>query len=217
MTIAPGTNNVKFFDGKLQSSTPVSVRKITVTPAITGTGITAFVNDQLSVKLNGSEIATLTSLSGAQVLTVSFAVDATSPAVITIEASTKNSANIIPSSTQFTVALTDIRDSSNNPITPANLGAGSSLTGDTVTIKTAEVEIKTATLAAPSNSKIYSNTSSMEIGRFSISSMNESARLHRLVVVNTGSAILQNIIIGNNIKLYDISTGYQISATATIN
>jgi hypothetical protein len=215
VTIAPGTNNVKLFSGKLQSSTPVSIRKMTVTPTTTGTGITAFVNDQLSVKLNGSEIATLTSLAGAQPLTVSFVVDAANPAVLTIEGSTKNNTNIAPSSSQFIVALTEVRDSSNNAIT--SLGAGSSLTGDKTTVNTAEVELKTATVAAPSTSRLYSSAE-QEIGRFAVTARNEIARVQSITLTGvTSTSTIQAIANStSSAKLVDVATGLEVSATVTL-
>ncbi len=218
VTIAPGTNNVKLFDGKLQSTTPVSVRKIVISTNNTGTGITAFVNDQLSVKLNGSEIGTLTSLSGAQTLTVSFVVDSANPAVLTIDGSTKNNVNIAPSANQFTVTLTEVRDSSNNSIT--SLGAGSSLTGDKVTVNTSEVEIKTATVAAPSTSRLYSSAE-QEIGRFAVTARNEVARLQSIALTGStgsvaGSSIQKIANSTSSAKLVDVATGLEVSATVTI-
>lgn len=214
VTLAPGTNNIKLFDGKLTSSTPVSVRQLTISAAVTGTGVTGFVNDQLSVKLNGAEIATLTSLVGSQVRTVSFVVDATTPAVLTVEGSTKNNANIAPSSYQFTVSLTEVRDSSNNTIT--SLGAGSSLTGDKTTVETAVVELKTATVAAPSTTRIYSSAE-QEVGRFALTARNEVARVQSVVLTNGGTANLQQIANStSSAKLVDVATNAQVSATVTI-
>ncbi len=215
VTLAPGVNNIKLFAGKLQSKTPVSVRMLTITPTVTGTGIAGFVNDQLSVKLNGSEIATLTSLVGAQARTVSFVVDEANPAMLTIEGSTKNNTNIAPSSYQFTVTLTEVRDSSNNSIT--SLGAGSSLTGDKTTVNTAEVELKQATIAAPSTSRVYSSAE-QEIGRFAVTARNEVARVQSItlpVSVSTGSiqAISNST---SSAKLVDVSTNAEVSATVTI-
>ncbi len=215
VTIAPGTNNVKLFDGRLSSTTPVSVRKITVSSANTGTGITAFVNDQLTVKLNGSEIGTLTSLSGAQSLTVSFVVDSANPAVLTVEGSTKNNTNIAPSSNQFTVALTEVRDSSNNSIT--SLGAGSNLTGDRTIIASDEVELKTATIAVPSTNRIYSSAE-QEIGRFALTARNGIARLQSIALTasTTNGTIQQIANSTSSAKLVDVATGLEVSATVTI-
>ena len=216
ITIAPGTNNIRLFNGKIQSTTPVSIRRLSITPDITGgSGILAFVNDQLTVKFNGSEIGTLTSLSGTQVLVVSFVVDSANPAVITIEGSTKNNNSIAPSSSQFTVVLTEVRDSSNNPI--VNLGAGSSLIGDKVTVQNAEVEIKNATVAAPSTTRLYSSAE-QEIGRFALTSRNEVARLQSIVLTGTtASGTIQAIANStSSAKLVDVATGLEVSATVTI-
>lgn len=216
VTIAPGTNNVKFFDGKLQSNTPVSVRKIKVSTNNVGSGITAFVNDQLTVKLNGSEIGTLTALYSTGVeLTVSFVVDSANPAVLTVEGSTKNNTIYAPSSNQFTVELTEVRDSSNNSIT--SLGAGKSLTGDKTTVNTSEVEVKTATVAAPSTTRIYSSAE-QEIGRFALTSRNEVARLQSVLLNTTtsGGTIQQIANSTSSAKLVDVATGLEVSATVTI-
>jgi len=218
VTLAPGTNNIKLFDGKLSTTTPVSVRSLTITPTVTGgSGILAFVNDQLSVKLNGSEIGTLTSLVGAQPLTVSFVVDAASPAVITIEGSTKNNVAIAPASFVFQVALNEVRDASNNVIAPANLGAGKNLTGDKTTVSTSEVEVKTATIAAPSTSRIYSSAE-QEIGRFALTSRNEVARLQSIsITATTSTGTLQSIANStSSAKLVDVSTGLEVSSSVTI-
>ena len=212
LTVSPGTNNVKLFNAKLSSSVPLNVRGITITPTITGTGITGFVNDQLSVKLNGAEIATLTSLVGAQIKTVSFVVDAANPAMVTIDGSVKNNA-LVSGSYQFTVALTDVRDSSNNA---ATVGAGGSLTGDKTTVATSAVDVKPATVAPATTSRVYGNTT-QEIGRFAVTARNEAARVQTVVITNGGTSNLQNIANStSSIKLVDAATLSQISATALI-
>ncbi len=180
----------------------------------------AFVNDQLSVKLNGAEIATLTSVNGAQLKTVSFVVDSANPAIVTIDGSVKNNASVA-GSYQFNVSLTDVRDSSNNA---ATVGAGGSLTGDKTTIATTQVDVKAATVAPATTSRVYGN-STQEIGRFAITARNEAARVQTIVLtglVGTGTApavtaTLQSIANStSSIKLVDVATLTQISATAQI-
>jgi hypothetical protein len=217
VTLAPGTNNIKFFNGKLSSAVPLTVRGITITPVITGSGIDAFVNDQLSVKLNGAEIATLTSLSNGvgQAKTVSFVVDSTNPGTLTVEGSIKNN-NTVNGAFTFTVALTDVRDSNNNT---ATVGAGNSLTGDKTTVGTASVEVKTATVAAPSSARLYSSAD-QEIGRFAVSARNEAARVQKVVfsgaTTSTGITIQAVSNSTSSIKLVNVDTNAQVSATATI-
>lgn len=273
LTLAPGTNNVKLFNGKVTSSVPLTVRGIRVTPTISGlvttttssTGITFsgtlaasdvttpdtngitttqvshpvvtggtgttyttttvrtvlgggikdFVNNQLSVKVNGSEVATITDLSAAYIdLLPSFVIDSANPATITIEGSLKSSDAVVGAFT-FDVNLTDTRDSSNNT---ATIGAGKSLTGDKTTVNTAAVEIKTATIAAPTTTRLYASAD-QEIGRFGVYAQNEPVRLQKIVLVNggAGAATLQNIVSStSSIKLYDVATGLEVSSSATI-
>ena len=272
-TLAPGTNNVKLFNGKVTSTVPLTVRGIRVTPTITGLvttsnatntmtysgtvaasdvtttdvngitttrvynsavsggtgttytvttvrtvrggGINAFVNNQLSVKVNGSEVATITDLSAAYVdLLPSFVVDSANPATITIEGSIKSS-DAVTGAFTFDVNLTDTRDSSNNA---ATIGAGKSLTGDKTTINTATVEIKTATVAAPTTTRLYASAD-QEIGRFAVYAQNEAVRLQKIVLTNVGAgaATLQNVVSStSSIKLYDVATGLEVSSSATI-
>ena len=216
VTLAPGTNNVKFFAGKLTSAVPLTVRGMSLAISPTsGSGIDAFVNNQLSVKVNGSEIATITILTGsvAQTILPSFVVDSATPAIITIEGSIKSN-NSVNGAFTFSVNLTDVRDSSNNS---ATIGAGASLTGDKTTIGTAVVQIKTATVAAPTTSRIYASAD-QEIGRLAVYTQNEPVRVQKLVLTNTGSpATLANITASTtSIKLYDVATGLEVSSSPTI-
>lgn len=222
LTVAPGTNNLKLFNGKLTSSVPLTVRgmKVMVNGAMTGvtdnavataSGIQAFVNNQLAVKVNGAEVATLTDLVTTTLLP-SFVVDSASPAVITIEGSLKSSDKVTGNVT-FTVELTDVRDSSNNT---ATIGAGKSLTGDKTTVNTAAVEIKTATIAAPSTSRLFASAD-QEIGRFAVYAQNEAVRLQNITLVNTGSASLSGAVSSStSVKIYDVATGNEVSSSATI-
>jgi hypothetical protein len=212
-TVAPGANNVKLFAAKLSSTVPLSVRGITIgTGVLSGTGIVGFVNDQLSVKLNGAEIATLTNISSPQVRTVSFVVDSANPAIVTIEGSVRNNASIT-GSYQFNVALTDVRDSSNNA---ASVGAGGNLTGDRTTVATATVNVKPATVAPATTSRVFGNAT-QEIGRFAIEARNEPARVQTVTVVNGGTSTLANIANSTSaVKLVNIETNAQVSATANI-
>ena len=215
VTVAPGTNNIKLFNGKLTSAVPLTVRGITITSPNSGSGINAFVNDQLSVKLNGAEIATLTSLSGAQLKVVSFVVDSTAPATITVEGSVKNATSVNGAFT-FTVALTDVRDSNNNQ---AQIGAGANLTGDKTTIATAQVQVQSTTVAAPSLNRI-SSSSEQEIGRFAVTTQNENARLQTVSFAATVTGTLPNLATvassSSSIKLVNVATDQTVSSTANI-
>ncbi|MDD2694128.1 MAG: S-layer homology domain-containing protein [Candidatus Gracilibacteria bacterium] len=227
VTLAPGTNNVKLFNGKLTSSVPLTIRGLRITPVgntltgvtdagtATGAGIYAFVNNQLSVKVNGSEVGTLTTINpaaGYVDLSPSFVVDSTNPATLTIEGSLKSS-QLVNGAISFTIELTDARDSSNNT---ATIGAGKSLTSDKTTVNTATVEIKTATIAAPTTSRIFASAD-QEIGRFAVYAQNEAVRLQTIEFTNTGSAALSGVVSSSSsVKLYDVATGLEVSSSATV-
>ena len=113
----------------------------------------------------------------------------------------------------FTVSLSDVRDSSNNT---ATIGAGQSLTGDRTTVNTAAVELKTATIAAPTTSRIFASAD-QEIGRFGLYAQNEAVRLQKIVLTNVGTSTIQSITNStSSIKLYDQATGLEVSSSATI-
>ncbi len=219
VTLAPGTNNVKLFNGKLSTSVPLTVRGIDVTVATatnTQSGVDAFVNDQLSVKLNGSEIATLTA-TGLQTKNVSFVVDSANPGTLTVEGSIKNN-NSVNGAFTVTVALSDVRDSNNNQ---AQVGAGKSLTADKVTIGTSQLEVKTATVAAPSTTRLYSSAD-QEIGRFAVTARNEAARIQKLVFTTatggsvTGMTLADIANSTTSVKLYNVDTNTEVSSSPTI-
>ena len=280
-TLAPGTNNVKLFNGKVTSTVPLTVRGLKITPTVTGLvtttattstatagnggytgatstgsatvdangittstvttasgttgtyyasgttytvtktttrtvlggGIKDFVNNQLSVKVNGSEVSTITDLSGGVItLLPSFVIDSANPATITIEGSLKSS-DAVTGAFTFGVELSDVRDSSNNT---ATIGAGKTLTGDKTTVNTATVEIKTATIAAPTTTRLFASAD-QEIGRFGVYAQNEAVRLQTIKLTNIGSATLQSVVSStSSIKLYDVATGLEVSSSATI-
>ena len=211
-TGTPGTPVVTTNGNQTVTVTPYATGSQTATSYTNANAHMAFVNDQLSVKLNGAEVATLTSLNGAQLKTVSFVVDSANPAIVTIDGSVKNNA-AVAGSFQFNVALTDVRDTSNNA---ATVGAGGSLTGDKTTIATTQVDVKPATVAPATTSRVYGNTT-QEIGRFALTARNEAARLQTVVITDGGTSTIQNIANStSSIKLVDAATLTQISATAQI-
>ncbi len=218
-TVSPGTSNVTLFNGKLTSTVPLTVRQLVITPSAgASSGALAFANDQLSVKLNGSEIATITSsdFPGSSVAaitkTVSIPVDATTPATITIVASSIKNATAVAGAYTFTVQLSDVRDSANNTV---NL-ISSSLVGDKTTVQAPVLTLKNATRAAPTNSTI-SATSNQEVGRFAASADGDAVRVTKVVVTATGNyTALSDVVSSSSIELWNADTNKKISATTTV-
>jgi hypothetical protein len=218
-TVSPGTSNVTLFNGKLTSTVPLTVRQLVITPSAgASSGALAFANDQLSVKLNGSEIATITSADfpagsvTAIPKVVSVPVDATTPATITIVASSIKNATAVAGAYTFTVALADVRDSANNSVSLIT----SSLVGDKTTIQAPVLTLKNATVAAPTNSTI-SALSNQEVGRFGASADGDAVRVTKIVVTATGTYdALANVVSSSSIELWNADTNTKISATTTV-
>ena len=218
-TVSPGTSNVTLFNGKLTSTVPLTVRTLVITPSAGAiSGALAFANDQISVKLNGSEVATITSTdfpagsTSAITKTVSIPVDSSTPATITLVASSiKNNLGVAGAYT-FNVALSDVRDSANNSVTLIT----SSLAGDKTTIQSPTLTLKNATVAAPSNSTI-SSVSNQEAGRFATSADGDAVRVTKVVATATGTYdLLSNVVSSSSIELWNADTNTKISATTSV-
>ena len=216
-TISPGTSNVTLFNGKLTSTVPLTVKQLVITPTlVTPSGVLAFANDQLSVKLNGSEIATITSAdyTGAIVSiskVVSIPVDATTPATITIVGTSVKNAPGVNGAYTFTVKLSDVRDSANNSVALLS----DSLVGDKTTIQSPTMTLKNATVAAPTNNTI-SATSNQEVGRFAITADGDAIRVTKIDLTPSNAATLTGIVSSSSIELWNADTNTKISATTSL-
>jgi hypothetical protein len=216
-TVSPGTSNVTLFDAKLTSTVPLSVRQLTITPAVGAvSGALAFANDQLSVKVNGAEVATITASDfpagsvAPIVKTVSIPVDSSTAARITIVGSSVK--NVTPASTYtFGVKLGDVRDAANNTVALLT----DTVTGDKTTIQAPTLTVKPATVAAPTNDKI-SAVSNQEAGRFGFTAEGDSVRVTKLVMTNIGTALLSDIVDASSIELRDAATDTKISGTVSL-
>lgn len=216
-TVSPGTSNVTLFDAKLSSTVPLSVRKLTITPTVGATsGALAFANDQLSVKVNGSEVATITSSefpAGSSTgieKTVSIPVDSSTAARITIVGSSVK--NTTPTSAYtLTVKLGDVRDAANNTVFLLT----DTVTGDKTTIQAPTLTAKPATVAAPTNDKIAS-VSNQEVGRFGFTAEGDAVRITKLIINNVDSANISTIVDASSIELRDASTDAKLQGTVSL-
>lgn len=217
-TVSPGTSNVTLFNGKLSSTVPLTVKQLIITPSSgASSGALAFANDQLSVKLNGSEIATISAANFAPgsmtaiPKVVSIPVDSTTPATITIVASSIKNAIGVSGVYTFTVKLSDVRDSSNNSVTLLS----ESLVGDKTTIQSPTMTLKNATVAAPTNNTI-SATSNQEVGRFAITADGDMVRVTKVVVYANSGTTLNGVVSSSSIELWNADTNTKISASTTV-
>jgi hypothetical protein len=220
-TIAPGASNVTLFDAKVTSTVPLNVRALIITPTVNNTqGTNAFANNQLSVKVNGSEIATITASDYAGGLTVlptkvvSIPVDSTTSARITIVGSSVKNTLTGSNLYGFKVQLSDVRDSANNSVT---LGTAA-VTGDQTTIQAPTLTLKNATVAAPSNSTI-SATTNQEVARFGLTAEGDAIRVTKVVLTGSLSVTgtIADLVDASSIELRDVATDAKIAGTVTLN
>ncbi len=213
-TFAYGSSGITLFNWLISSTLPITIKQFIVTPINTGSGIDSFVDDKLIIKINGSEVWTISNLTNPQTYNVS-STTINETWSITIEWSIKNDPSIY-SENRFDIAITWINDSRNASI---NIGTWVSILGDKVDIKTPSAELKTATIAPPSNSKIYGNASGLEIGGFSIKANVEELTVREITLTNiAGSGVddFTKLVSGTNVKLVNIADNTQVSATINV-
>lgn len=204
------------FDAKVTSTVALNVRQLVITPSGTSSGVYAFANDQLSVKVNGSEVATITSadFTGAVTAftkTVSIPVDTSSAARITIVGSSIKNTVAGSQNYTFQVKLADVRDAANNSVSLLT----DTVTGDKTTVQAPTLTLKAATLQPSSNNTI-SNSSNQEVGRFALTAEGDAVRVTKIVINNLGSAALTGVVDASSIELRDAATDAKLQGTVTL-
>ena len=221
LTVAPGTDDVKFFDAKLTSSVPVIVKKLKVT-VDNGAVAAAFANNfaganALRVRVNGLEVGQinkddLTAATPAtKEFTTSFVVDENTPANITIEG------NVIADATlgtiRFKVGLENVEDMSRNRATLQT----TTRTGNDISISNGSVNTYSTSTSNPINT-IAANTV-VDMGSVGIQSRDQDIKVKKLAfkAVSTTLAGLNDIVDTtneDNVSVY--MDGSEISGTAVV-
>lgn len=219
LTVAPGTDDVKFFDAKLTSSVPVIVKKLKVT-VDNGAVAAAFANNfdganALRVRVNGLEVGQINKAdltAGTKEFTTSFVVDENTPANITIEG------NVIADATlgtiRFKVALENVEDMSRNRATLQT----TTRTGNDISISNGSVNTYSTSISNPINT-IAANTV-VDMGSVGIQSRDQDIKVKKLAfkAVSTTLAGLNDIVDTtneDNVSVY--MDGSEISGTAVVN
>ncbi len=219
LTVAPGTDDVKFFDAKLTSSVPVIVKKLKVT-VDNGAVAAAFANNfdganALRVRVNGLEVGQINKAdltAGTKEFTTSFVVDENTPANITIEG------NVIADATlgtiRFKVALQNVEDMSRNTATLQT----TTRTGNDISISNGSVNTYSTSISNPINT-IAANTV-VDMGSVGIQSRDQDIKVKKLAfkAVSTTLAGLNDIVDTtneDNVSVY--MDGSEISGTAVVN
>lgn len=221
LTVAPGTDDVKFFDAKLTSSVPVIVKKLKVT-VDNGAVAAAFANNfaganALRVRVNGLEVGQinkddLTAATPAtKEFTTSFVVDENTPANITIEGNVITDATL--GTIRFKVGLENVEDMSRNRATLQT----TTRTGNDISISNGSVNTYSTSTSNPINT-IAANTV-VDMGSVGIQSRDQDIKVKKLAfkAVNTNLAGLNNIVDTtneDNVSVY--MDGSEISGTAVV-
>ena len=219
LTVAPGTDDVKFFDAKLTSSVPVIVKKLKVS-VDNGAVAAAFANNfdganALRVRVNGLEVGQINKAdltAATKEFTTSFVVDENTPANITIEG------NVIADATlgtiRFKVALENVEDMSRNRATLQT----TTRTGNDISISNGSVNTYSTSTSNPINT-IAANTV-VDMGSVGIQSRDQDIKVKKLAfkAVNTNLPNLNTIVDTtneDNVSVY--MDGSEISGTAVVN
>jgi S-layer homology domain len=228
VTVAPGTTNVVLFDAKVVSSATFDVTSFTLdgVAGLAGTNndtaeATEFTS--LTLTVNGVDYDLLTTTQNGGVGTYNFAgtsdkfrMDPGTPVNVKLVGNLSNGATV--GTYSYNVALNVVKNiSTGNTVSLA----GKNLTGDNVTVSAPELIVKKATVSAPTTTKIYSNATNSEIGRFALEAKAEEVSVREITLMNnTGAGFipnLQTLVSGTNVKLVNVSDNSQVSASVTVN
>ncbi len=220
-----GASNIILYKSRITSSVPLTIRGLRIIPTITNiqtgssySGVYAFANNTLSIRANWVEISTIDSSDQINMLTntplsiknIVLPIVTWTPSEITIVASSLRYNADTPTVYTFAVALTDVRDSSNNSVSLVT----SSVTGDKTIVETPTILLKNSTVAAPSTSTL-SSQNAQEIGRFGLEARSDKVRVTKIVMNATGASIL-NVADAASIELVRVADGSKVSATTSL-
>lgn len=230
VVIAPGTSNIVLFDANITSSTSFDVTQFALSPVGSSTPTTdasemgAYNNLTFTVNGVDYDLLSTTFNSGSTYVfnkaSDKFRIDPGSPTRVKLTGNFSNIANT--GAYSYRLSIDTLKTISiGNEVT----GLNKDITGDNVTVSTPSLLVKAPTIAAPSNSKIYSNASSLEIGRFSLQADVDEITVREITLTNSGNVAgtftgvtdFTKLVSGTNVKLINVADGSQASATVTVN
>lgn len=188
-TVAPGTANVVLYDAEIKSSAEFDVIEFEL---VRKNALTDLTNTRVILNVNGSPVEITeadfaAAPAGKKVFTVNdrFTVSPNSPVRVTVTANISSDDTFFSPWTPFnhhlfTFVVNKIRDVENSSnvidltLTPI------STPGDTTTIKLGSVELKDATVAAPSSRNIWTNASNVEVARFALKWEAENVTVNKI-------------------------------------
>jgi S-layer homology domain len=226
LTVAPGASAVELYKATVTSDATFDVSNYTLSVVASSTsasGLSSFSDNKVTVYINGVDYELSNSTPGATTSTKNwtatadrFRVEPGVPVTVRVVGNLKSNA-FTPADYTTTFSISELRNVSNG----ATSNVSKSQAGDKVTVKSGTVVLKDATQAPPSTRRIYSSAD-LEIGRFAVESQAENLTVRKLTVTNAvlpgsgGVSDWTTIISGNNVKLVDVATSSQVSATVTV-
>lgn len=224
-TVAPGASNVTFLDGTIASSATFDVTKFTLKTVLypTGTGVTASgVFSSLILTVAGNDIDLLDANGSLGVLGAAggeksfsasadkFRVDAGAPVNVQLRGTLRNTN--MTGNVQFSFIVNDVKNIGTGNTTT---GFNKVLSGHSMKISAPEAALRQATVSAPSGSKIFSNATDLEIGRFAVEAKADEVSVNKIVITNSGTLADLNEAF-TNVRLIDIADGSTIASSAQI-
>lgn len=220
-TVAPGGSAVDLYKATITSDATFDVSNYTLTLSSGPlNGLSSFSDNKVTVYINGVDYELSATTIGAATRNWTatadrFRVEPGVPVTIRVVGNVKSNATPVPADYVFTFSMSEVKNITN--------GAVSSITksqaGDKVTVKNGTAVLKNATVAPPSSRRVYANAD-LEIGRFAVGAEAENVTVRKITVTNgaaaTGVTDWTTIISSNSVKLVDVATLAQISATVTV-
>ena len=225
--IAPGSSGVNFLDGKMNSAASFEVLGYTLTAEVNGAAATKAqleaIFSSLSFDVAGSNYDLLASTPNAGVFTYgnsdSFFVEAGKDVAIRVRGSVKSG---VDTNTYKNVRFTFKTVRLKNVDSGNSFGHTSTdIAGNTINLKSSTLNLRGATVAAPSTKNISSSLNGVEIGRFALESKNADVRVAKVTVTNVAAAnaIASFKSLADNassFRIVDLSTNTEVDATKDI-
>jgi S-layer homology domain len=215
-TVAPGTSGVELLNVKVSSDATFDVSAYNLA---TNLNFNNFVDNKVTVYVNGVDYewtnSGTTTAKSFSATADRFRVEQGTPVMVRVVANVRSNAATVPASYTITLNLTQVKNVSNGN----TVAVTKSQAGDTVTVKNGTATFKKATVAPASTRTIFANASDIEIGRFAVTAEAENITVRKVTLTNMGAATMADftaLVSGTSVKLVDVATNAQISATVTV-
>lgn len=222
-TVAPGTSAVNLLDGKISSTASFEVRGFNLQPQVNGAAATLdqlkAIFSSLSFDVAGTNYDLLAGTLSNGAYTYGngdvFNLDAGTDALVRVRGTVKSNVDTNAyKNVKFVFNITQLKNIDNGN----TFAFSKDLAGNVISLKSSTLDVRGATVAAPSTRNIASSVNGVEIGRFGLESKNADARVAKITVTNaaTSSGLTTLTALADNassFRLVDLSTGTEVDAS----